>query len=123
MAAQEAKPNTPYSPQAKWSTGDERPSREEILKGVENPKEIVGPTGWRPTATKPEIRNPKSETNPKPQIQNLPKPAPILSPPPPPAQKQPEKPKSFLDTKLTEPVALPREEKRYTIDPYREPTE
>ena len=192
--------NTPFSPQAKWSMGTNRQpikeenilarqaaekeealDREEVLKGIENPRDIaqpttsnqqpttpvtsplnaqrlpaagypppgglnaspVGPTGWRPAAEesgKSQITNSKSQTNPNGQIPNVlkqPTPSewPVASTP----QKQsPEKvrpqsegalprempaqePQNFLDEKLAGPSGLPREEKDYTTDPYREP--
>jgi len=89
---------------ARWNTGEEKLSREEVLKGVENPKEAVGPTGWKP------------QTKPSP-MPSLPIKPPSLPPPPP----QVQKPKSILDEKLTQTVSLPREEKKYSVDPYREP--
>lgn len=98
-----AQTETPLT--AKWNTGEEKLSREEVLRGVENPKEIIGPTGWKPSI-------------PKPPTPSLPIQHPSLPPPTPP---QIQKPKSVLDEKLTQTVSLPREERKYSVDPYREP--
>jgi len=92
--------------QAKWNTGEEKPEREEILRGVENPRAAVGPTGWRPA----------TQNAPTP----LPPPKPVV-PPPPPSPPLPPKTKSVLDEKLSQTVSFPREEKKYSVDPYREP--
>jgi len=99
LSAQAETPQT-----AKWNTSEEKPEREEILRGVENPRAAVGPTGWRPAT--------QNASTP------LPPPKPVVPLPPPP---QVQKPKSILDEKLTQTVSLPREEKKYSVDPYREP--
>ncbi|MDO8619873.1 MAG: hypothetical protein Q7R64_00820 [bacterium] len=177
---------TPYTTGAKWNTGDnilnrqatqktESLSRDEVLKGIENPigitnnqetittkrpegvRENVGPTGWKPATAdggKFQITSTKSQTNSNAQIPNtkttqrvpipqkpvlplspvIPKaPAPATpaekarpqsesaTPPIVLAEKKSEGEMDFLDQKLQAPMAMPRTEKRYTTDPYREP--
>ncbi|HBV01331.1 MAG TPA: hypothetical protein DEF00_02990 [Candidatus Taylorbacteria bacterium] len=172
---------TPYSPQAKWNTGEnilskqapqkqgdfagqapqkEAPlSREGVLRGVENPKSIkrdspleansyqlkanqVGPTGWKPSQNEVgsmnyELRKPSIPTD----LPRPPAPKPPIAPKPfqpsAPGEKRrpsdigplsvPEKPtdepNDFLEEKLQRPVTMPKEEKHYSSDPYREPLE
>lgn len=126
--------NTPYSRGTRWGIEETSPSREEVLRGLENPpryqtgtrydmqREAVGPTGWRPTkdTNMPVSTNLRIDTN-KIEEEKHEIPEPPTPPKPQPIIPASEKPKDFLDKKLTESVQLPGEERRYTIDPYREP--
>ncbi len=93
------------------------PSRDEVLRGIENPKEMVGPTGWRPKENDTNIRMSTNDTN-KEKTIFVPKLHASLPMPP---LLIPEQQKSVLDEKLSQTVSLPHEEKRYSVDPYREP--
>ena len=178
---------TPYSAGAKWNTGEnilrrqaaekEAPlSREEVLRDVENPRELnakrypptggldtspVGPTGWRPEQNEVRSMNYELGKRTTPAVSEYGTPfgkgettsavseygtpfgkgdaaqfPPSRPPSPiPPAIKSrpsdagnaptPEKPagepQDFFEEKLQRPVVMPKVEKRYTSDPYREP--
>lgn len=110
---------TPYS--AQWKTGDEQPTREEVLRGIEQPtsapevtrKEIVGPTGWR---------KPVAEATPMPPTPAS-KPPPASTTPHSPPRAGGEEPADSIEQKLAGPMGSKPETRRYTIDPYREPPE
>ena len=108
---------------------------------VAEKKEAVGPTGWK--AVQNEVRSMNYEVG-KSQIPSKPvvPASPITAPRPSmtaekvrpqsegdtPPQPSPLKrggkaddAASFLEQKLEQPMSIPREEKRYTTDPYREP--
>lgn len=210
--AKKAGLNTPYSPSASWKVpggkdavkpvtkGETAPSREEVLRGIENPREIVGPTGWKPQNNKQTPRdnnqiqssssvniqtpgsnrqpllnsrqatnNPASSVDkqqrvgmkpppPPPSKPVVPTPPPIPPPPPPVTTRPPSPPPrpgtplsqpavktkpasephspapistppakkeedTFLEQKLQGHMSLPKEEKKYSSDPYREPIE
>ncbi len=124
---------TPYSAQAKWETEPKStiPNTEYQKRGERTllPKahEVVGPTGWRPPASPPP---PEKKVEPLPperkvppfggmKVQSLP---PERKVPPFGGMKaEPLRPKNFLDEKLAHAVSLPPQEKRYSVDPYREP--
>ena len=107
-------------------------------------KEVVGPTGWKPLQnevkrTDYEVGKDTTSSIPasRPVMPPIPQklPTPISKPAPMaetksrpnemgvplPTIKPQEEPKDFLEQKLQAPMGLPREEKRYTADPYREP--
>ena len=108
----------------------------------------VGPTGWKPSASagrtvspltrgalasstggvsttppvseygtpfgKGDKTRPQSESSAPPQSATIPLSSPL--------KRGGEEEKDFLDQKLQAPMAIPKEEKRFTTDPYREPT-
>ena len=171
---------TPYSADAKWNTGEqsrisnfesrkisntenekeENLTREEVLRGIEQPSERVGPTGWRPPARSGNDGTLPLENPPPPQYHasgygaqrglgtsfnkggmgelrpTTPPPIPPLAPttPPrglprrdsgqvgtPPRAGGEDEPEDLIEQKLAGPTGAAHTEKRYTIDPYREP--
>ncbi len=148
---------TPYSPGAKWNTGavqssklevesfgknapaeenilarqarmKESLNREEVLRGIENPRQTYEYTNYanqRMNTNRRETPQDDSQLTAhryppqgglnasqkmRPQSEG------IALPPKPKVDTD-----DFLDQKLQTPVTMPREEKRYTVDPYREP--
>ncbi len=100
-------------------------------------KTPVGPTGWKPPAadggkSQFPISNfqgnqtarspfPKYPINKLETVAPKPPAAPRPSMPPPPTASA--APQDFLDQKLQGPASLPKEERKYSSDPYREPLE
>jgi hypothetical protein len=139
------KMSTPYTPDAAWKTGLAPTS-----SPASKPAYAVGPTGWRPgqgsvrpaapassVAATPVPRPPETAQVPVPPHVQPPvavalpqaptrsagdaKMRPSSESATPLPQKTTPTPEDFLEEKMSAPVGIPHEEKKFTVDPYREP--